>query len=138
MITIPPIVVGLFLADSLLVDPGNEDPSLFGLFRGKEFPSFPTPPVEMIAFFMSTGGRGDGILELTVYPLGENGDHDPNNWIYRKRKRCGFPTDDPNRVVNVALPTKSLRFHEPGDYLFVLTLEGQPVAERRLLVRLEN
>jgi hypothetical protein len=137
MVTVPPIVMGLLFADRVLLDPQSSEYSLIGLFQGKAYAAFPTPPVKMVVFLTVAGGRGDGEFELSVYQLDENGDHAPNRWIYRKRKACVFPSDDPNRVVEFDIPTKSLCFPKPGDYLFAVSLEGKPVAERRLLVRME-
>ena len=137
MVAVPPNVVGLIFASRLLIDTEKRDVSLIGIFQEKGFTSFPTAPVEMVVFVMVNGGRGEGLFELTVYQLDPHGEHEVGDWIYRKRKWYKFP-EDPNRILNVEIPIKSLRFPDAGEYLFVLTLDGRPVTERRLFVHLEK
>jgi hypothetical protein len=136
MVTIPPNVVGLIFANRLLIDKEKGDVSLIGIFQEKNFSSFPSDPVEMVVFVIVNGGRGEGFFELTVYQLDRHGDHEAEDWIYRKRKWYKFPDDDPNRILNVEIPIKSLRFPDVGEYLFSLTLDGKPVTERRMFIHM--
>ncbi len=88
----------------------------------------------MIVFAMVNGGRGDGSLQMGVYPL-DAGDYDPDtDWIYRQRKWIKFPTD-PNMIVSLERRVKSLVFLEPGEYLFVLSFDGKFIADRRMTIR---
>ena len=136
MLAVSPNVVGLIFASRLLVDLEKRDlVSLIGIFQDKNISSFPSLPVEMVAFVMLNGGRGEGHFELTVYQLDPHGEHEIGDWIYRKRVSCEFPVDDPNRVVNLWIPIKSLQFPDDGEYLFLLSADGKPVVERRMFIQ---
>lgn len=91
MVLVAPNVVGLVFANRVLIDPKAGEISLIGIFQNKAFSSFPTAPIEMVAFIMVSGGRGEGGFELTVCSLDEFGEHEPGDWIYRKRMLCVFP-----------------------------------------------
>src|SRR5438045_1574703 len=108
MVSIPPNVVHLIFANRLLSDKEKHDISLIGIFQMKGFSSFPTAPVEMVVFTMLKEGRGEGLLELTVFALDAEGEYDADDWIYRKRKWVSLPKD-PNVIMNARVETKSLR-----------------------------
>jgi hypothetical protein len=87
MLAIPPNIVGLIFADRFEIDVAKRELSLMGLFQAKSFSEFPSVPLGMIVFAMVTGGRGEGILQLTAHPLKFAGEADPEaDWIYRQRK----------------------------------------------------
>lgn len=135
---IKPQIVGLIFCDRIAVDPVKHEFSLVGLFQGRTFAKFPTSPMPLTVFGMISGGRGEGMLAVSAYPLGGQVLHDPeSDWIYRNSKWTRFP-DDPNMVVNVEFKVKNLVFPKPGEYLFVLSFEGDLIAERRMLVRKEK
>jgi hypothetical protein len=134
MLTVPPNLVNLIFAERLLLDRQRPDVSLIGIFQEKTISSVPSAPVEMVVFLLMNGARGVGLFELAVYRLDPHGEHKIGEWIYRKRLWFRFPENDPNRIVNIEIPIKSLRFPDVGEYLFELTVDGKHVTERRILI----
>jgi hypothetical protein len=138
MALIKPQIVGLIFCDRIAFDAVKSEYSLIGLFQGRAFAKFPTSPMQMTVFGMLSGGRGEGTLDVSAYPLDGQIPHDPKtDWVYRQTKWTKFP-DDPNMVVGIEFKVKNLVFPRPGEYLFVLSFEGDPIAERRMLIRKEK
>lgn len=54
-------------------------------------------------------------------------------WIYRQKRWVRFP-DNPLQVVNFEFAITKLVIPSPGEYLIVLTFDGNHVTERRMEV----
>jgi hypothetical protein len=131
MATIPPNIVGLFPTRRLEVNTHTKELSLVGMYSIFAFPRYPTSPLELTVFAMVNGGRGEGILELAVYPLVQPGADFPGKWIYRQQRWAKF-VGDPNFSTTVEFRLRRLIFSKPGDYLFVLAFDGKFVTDRRM------
>ena len=132
---ITPNPVGLYFIKRIDVNATDGDLSLIGLFQNRSFSTFPSAPAEMTVFTMLHGGRGEGILQLGVYLLNEMEEYNTkSDWIYRQRKWIRFP-NEPDFLVTIELKLRKLCFLNAGEYLFVLTFDGNLVTERRMSIR---
>jgi hypothetical protein len=132
MATIPPNVIGLIFAKRIEVDVQNAEFSLRGLFHHFAFAEYPSTPVEMVVFAVLTGGRGEGVLELTVHALNDMDEYDTaTGWVYRQQKWGRF-IDDPAQSITLEIRIKKLVFLKPGEYVFVLKFDRTAIAERRI------
>jgi hypothetical protein len=134
MATIPPNFFSLYLVRRIDVDPTAREMSLVGLVTKFSLPGFPATVPTMTAFATGSGGRGEGVLELSVHRLQDavGGDF-PGPWCYRNRKWIKF-LNDPNFVTTIEMRVNNLTFSKPGDYLFALSFDDKLITDRRIAV----
>jgi hypothetical protein len=56
----------LILCDRFEVDPDSREACLMGLFQGKSFRDFPSPPQTFTIYGVLFAGKGRGIMDLTI------------------------------------------------------------------------
>ena len=81
-------------------------------------------------FAALTSGLGSGMIEVTVVSL------ETDEQIYVRGGRVEFP--DRLAVVNIHFRVSEIRFPSPGPYELALSIDGEPIAQRRLEVYTER
>src|ERR1700731_8770 len=120
-----PMAVGLTLCNYVLIEAISHNVSLIGSFqsfRGDEFPFTPAP---FNAFASLIGGQGEDILELIVTQL------ETDDELFKMQHRMLFP--DRFKEVHVLFRVTNCIFPEVGAYLFTLLVDGEWMAQRRVL-----
>lgn len=121
-----PNTLALMLCDQVTFERGTQKPSLIGVFTGMAADEFPTVPQRIDAFAALTDGLGTGTVELQVT------EQSTGNMIYSMSVHLNFP--DPLRVINLRLRMRQCSFSAPGEYLFVLLVDDEELAHRRVQV----
>ena len=122
----PPKAVGLTLCDRVILEQGTKDPTLIGIFLNKKVGEFPTGPLPFTVFSELVGGRGTGAIEVIAVRLATR------EQIYSQRGAVTFP-DRPG-IIHVQFRVTKLCFPEACAYDFMLFIEGDLIAQRRLVV----
>ena len=121
-----PQALALTLCDRVIIEQGTRNPSLIGTFLARSVEQFPSEAVAFSAFAAVRGGRGTGIVELVAIRLATN------EQIYSQRGEVTFP--DRHAVVHAHFRVSGIRFPEPGSYEFMLLVDGDLIAQTRLVV----
>jgi hypothetical protein len=125
-----PIAIGLLLCDRVIVDKDTSSPSAIGIFTGLAVEHFPSDPQRFSVLSVLTDAQGDGRCRLAVYRLNEH-------WLrqeetYATEHAIRFP--DRFAVLNFHLRIRTIRFPEAGSYDFVLFVDADEIAHRRVRV----
>jgi hypothetical protein len=123
-----PIAIGLLLCDRVIVDKDTNSPSAIGIFTGLAVEQFPSDPQRFSVLCVLTDAQGDGRAKLGVYHLNEHWLRQEE--IYGTEHMIRFP--DRFAVVNFNLRVRTIRFPAPASYEFVLFVDGDEVAHRRV------
>ncbi len=124
--TPPPVAVSLILCEQVIVDRDSGNPSPINLFSTWRVDSFPSAPQRFFAFTYLTNGRGTAIERLVASRL------DTGEAVYDREAPISFP--DPVTTIYIRIRVQAFRFPAPGLYEFVLFVDSDPVAQRRLRV----
>jgi hypothetical protein len=120
------VVLGLTLCDLIIVEEETEKVSLIGTFTKLEVEEFPSAPKPFCVFAALTNGSGDATIDLVVTRL------DTDEDLYEEGVGVHFP----GKLTEVQLlfRIQDWTFPAPGWYQFVLLVDGEWVAQRRLEV----
>ncbi|MBW3538840.1 MAG: hypothetical protein KY476_01080 [Planctomycetes bacterium] len=120
--------LGLAVCDQIILDRDTQKPSLIGVFTGLSVNDFPSDPQRFSVAAFLTGGVGAATIAVRAVRLASG------EQIYRQEGEVSFR--DQTDIVNVLFRVRSIRFPEPGFYLFQLLVNDEPVpaAQRRLRV----
>lgn len=121
-----PTALGLILCEQVLVDQRTRNPSAINIFTGRAVEQFPSDPQRFSVFAALTDGQGDGTIELVGVRL------DTGDQFYAQQHPIHFPQRAV--VVNVHIRVRNLRFPVAGWYEFLLLIDRELVAGRRLRV----
>jgi hypothetical protein len=125
-----PIVIGLLLCDRVIVDRDTNSPSAIGIFTGLAVEHFPSDSQRFSVLSVLTDAQGDGRCRLAVYRLDEHWLRQEE--IYATEHMLRFP--DRFAVVNFHLRLRTIRFPVSGSYEFVLFVDADEIAHRRVRV----
>ncbi len=125
-----PIAIGLLLCDRVIVDKDTSSPSAIGIFTGLAVEGFPSDAQRFSVLSVLTDAQGEGRCKLTVYRLSEHWLRQEE--IYATGHTIGFP--DRFAVVNFHLRVRTIRFPVAASYEFVLFVDADEVAHRRVRV----
>jgi hypothetical protein len=122
-----PSALGLFLCDQVIFDRDNGKPTLVGIFDAIRCNQFPSPIKPMDAYAVITDGQGTVTLDLVVSSI-ESGE---------AITALSMEQDlsDPLAICHVRFRIRAPSFAAPGQYLFELLADGEPICHRRLHVR---
>ncbi len=120
--TPPPVALGMFICEQVIVDQRTQNPSPISIFTGLAVTGFPSPPQRFSVFSSLTNGRGSAVIRLVVSRL-DNGEE-----CYQQSHTMDFPT--PLMISNVLLRVQEIRFPVSGRYEFVLFVDSDPIAQR--------
>jgi hypothetical protein len=121
-----PMAVGLTLCHYAAVEEGGHDVTLAGCFLriwGDKFP-FAAPP--FYVFGSLIGGSGEGTVELVISEL------ETDEEMYAVQDRLEFL--DRLTEARVLFQLENCSFPRPGEYLFTMLLDGEWMAQRRIVV----
>jgi hypothetical protein len=124
--TPPPTALALILCEQVIVDSRTKNPSPINIFTGLAVEQFPSDPQRFSIFAALNDGYGDGTMELVGIRL------DTGDQFYAQRHPISFP--DRWVVVNVNIRVRRLRFPVPGRYEFMLLIDSELIAQRKLRV----
>jgi hypothetical protein len=127
-----PIAIGLLLCDRVIVDKDTNSPSALGIFTGLAVENFPSESQRFSVLSVLTDAQGYGRSKLAVFRLNEHWLRQEE--IYVAQNVIRFP--DRFAVVNFNLRVRTIRFPVSGSYEFVLFVDGDEVAHRRVRVYL--
>jgi hypothetical protein len=125
-----PIAIGLLLCDRVIVDKDTNSPSAIGIFTGLAVEQFPSDAQRFSVFSVLTDAQGDGQGKLAVHRLNEHWLRQEE--IYATQHTIRFP--DRFAVVNFNLRVRTIRFPAAGSYEFVLFVDDDELAHRRVRV----
>jgi hypothetical protein len=120
------MVVGLTFCEYVIVHEARRNVSLIGLFKGLPVSSFPSDPQRFYVCATLSGGAGHGIIRVVGTRLATD------EQVYAKETAVFFP--DRLRTVYVLHEVGGCVFPEAGPYLFTLLLDGEWLADRRVIV----
>ncbi len=123
-----PIAIGLLLCDRVIVDKDTNSPSAIGILPAVE--QFPSDSQRFSVLSVLTDAQGDGRGKLAVYRLDEHWLRQEE--IYATEHTIRFP--DRFAVVNLNLRVRTIRFPASASYEFVLFVDADEVAHRRVRV----
>jgi len=126
-----PLAIALQLAEELEFHATEYKVYLRGIVNVLDFSTYSSGKRPLCAFLLLTDGRGEGELRLEVLEVKASAEAVR---IYRNSCWMTFPPD-PLLVVHKVIQLKNIRFRSPGEHLFVVTFDGQTVADRRVLVQ---
>ena len=124
-----PVAIGVLLCDRVIVDKDTNSPSI-GIFTGLAVESFPSESQRFSVLAMLTDAQGDGRARVAVYRLDEHWLRQDE--IYATEHAIRFP--DRFAVINFSLRVRTIRFPAPAIYEFVMFVDSDEVAHRRLRV----
>jgi uncharacterized protein DUF6941 len=122
----PPQALSVTLCDRVIIEQGTKNPTVVGIFLARKVEAFPSEPVAFSVFVPLTDGSGTGTIELVAVRL------DTNDQIYAQRGEVVFPHR--LAVVNVHFRVSKIRFPAPGSYAFMLLVDSDLIAQRRVEV----
>ena len=122
-----PVTVGLMLANQVIVDRTTLNPSMVGTFTGLGVEEFPCTPQRFSVWSALTHGTGNGRIELRVFSLRTI------RQIYVQRGTIHFP--DLTDVVYASFRVRSIRFPQPGYYLFRLFIDDSLIPQAMCRLR---
>ena len=120
----PPQAQALTLCDRVIIEQGTKNPTLVGIFLARRVDEFPSEPVAFSVFVPLTEGSGTGTIELVAVRL------ETDDQIYAQRGEVHFPHRF--AVVNAHFRVSKIRFPAPGSYAFMLLIDGDLIAQRRV------
>jgi hypothetical protein len=122
-----PVAVGLTLCDYLVIEEGTRKVSLVGYLVKLTAERFPFTPPPFYVFAALTDGLGDATIDLVVSRL------DSLDELYARQLRVNFSSR--LRERQVVFRISDCVFGAPGAYQFTLYVDGEWVAQRRLVIR---
>ena len=121
-----PQALGLTLCERVIIEQGTKNPTLVGIFLAMKVEGFPSEPAQFSVFASLMDGSGSGIIELVAVRL------ETDEQVYSQRGQVMFPHR--LAVVNVHFRVSKIRFPSPGLYAFMLFIDGELIAQRRVEV----
>ncbi|MBY0229310.1 MAG: hypothetical protein K2W96_08540 [Gemmataceae bacterium] len=121
-----PTAVGLTLCDNSIIERGTNKRTTVGSFSRLAFLRFPATAPSFFAVATLVGGSGEGIAELILTRL------DTGEELHSVRGPVRF--SDRLNEVHCHSRLASLVFPAPGAYQFTLLIDGQWVAQKRLVI----
>jgi hypothetical protein len=121
-----PQALGLTLCDRVIIEQVTKNPTLVGIFLTRRVEGFPSEPVAFSAFVPLTDGSGTGTIELVAVRL------ETEEQIYSQQGEVTFPHRF--AVINAHFRVSKIRFPAPGSYSFILVVDGDLIAQRRVEV----
>src|SRR5947209_4111556 len=124
-----PVAVGLHLCEQVIVESGTHNVTLVNCFTFRRVRELPAAiPLVVVAFLAD--GLGEMSGELVISRL------DDLEEIYRIAGKVRFAT--PLRVVRFVVRLRDCWFPGEGTYQVSLLIDGEPIAQRRLIVAQEK
>jgi len=121
-----PVVVGLLLCESLIVEEGTHNVTLVNCFTTRKAEQFPSEPHRFTAFAVLTNGLGEVTIDVTIEHLEDYGE------VYRQSRRLRFT--DPLQEVRFILRITQCSFPTAGAYEINLSADGESLAAHRFQV----
>ena len=125
-----PVVTGLMLCDHVIYEEGTGKVSPIGIFNRLRVDKFPSTPIPFWVFAMLTDGLGMGKIKVVVTQL-ETG-------IEVLSRGSSVYFQDRLYMVNQRVKLTTCSFPAPGWYSITLSIDGVPVADRRLEILLQG
>ena len=125
-----PMAAGLTLCHYVAVEEGTRNVTLAGSFHQLVGSTFPLRLAPFCVFAPLVGGQGEGTVELVVTRL------QTDQELYRVHRRVAFP--DRFTEVGALFRLRNCVFPAAGAYFFTLLVDGEWMAQRRILVSLKE
>lgn len=121
-----PNVVGLVLCEQVITDATTRNVTLVNCFSRLRCPIFPSPPQWFVVSTVLTDGLGEATMALVVSRL------DTLEIVGRRQWPMRF--HDPQRATRLILRLTELSFPVAGGHQFILSADGEWVAQTSLQV----
>lgn len=121
-----PQALALALCERVVIEQGTKNPNLIGIFLARRVERFPAEPASFSAFVSLAEGAGTGHIELVSIRL------ETDEQIYLQKGTISFPHRF--AVINAHFRITKLQFPAAGSYMFMLLVDGELVAQRRIKV----
>ena len=134
-----PTCLAFLLCEAVTYDTTTSKHTLVGLLSDVRARAFPLTCPELVAYHELTGEQGSvsvalllaRLLDLPEAPAGRRSAVTLSAWRYP-----ATVIRSPEVVVKIAITLRDLSFPEPGDYAFVLEVDGTPLMVRGFEARL--
>jgi hypothetical protein len=126
----PPVAVGLYLCEQVIVEEGTRNVTLVNCFNHRVVDRVPSEPFPFIAFAIRADGMGEMPLEMKIEKL------DNLEVIYRRSLSYRFA--DPLQDIRGLFRIRDCPFPAAGSYQVMLTAGGELVAQRKLAILLKE
>ena len=123
-----PHVLAMVLCDQVIIDARTGKQSIIGSFSVIHSPRFPLRYPCLTVYAALTEGRGKTPLQLRLIDSEEE-----NKPVIDRTMNIAF--QDPRQVCELHSAFYNIQFPQSGEYRFQLMHEGEPLMERRLLLR---
>ena len=127
-LTVHPHVLAMMICDQVIIDARTGKQSIIGSFSVINAQRFPLRYPSMMVYVALTEGRGHTPLQLRLVDLNEE-----EKPVVDRAMSISF--QDPRQVAELHSVFYNLVFPKPGEYRFQLFSQGEPLMERRLMVR---
>ena len=127
-LSVHPHVLAMMICDQVIIDARTGKQSLIGSFSVINTPRFPLRYPCMMVYVALTEGHGKTPLQLRL--IDSNEEEKP---VIDRALHIDF--QDPRQVCELHSAFYNLVFPKPGEYRFQLFSQGEPLMERRLLLR---
>lgn len=127
-LVVHPHVLAMVICDQVIIDARTGKQSIIGSFSVVNSPRFPVRYPCITVYVALTEGHGKTPLQLRL--IDSNEEEKP---VIDRTLSINF--QDPRQVCELHSAFYNLVFPKPGEYRFQLFSQGEPLMERRLLVR---
>ena len=127
-VKVHPHVLAMLICDQVIIDARTGKQSIIGSFSVINATRFPLRYPCMMVYAALTEGHGKTPLQLRLIDADE--ETEP---VVDRTLQISF--NDPRQVCELHSAFYGLSFPQPGEYRFQLFSSGEPLMERRLLLR---
>lgn len=127
-VTIHPHVMAMLICDQVIIDARTGKQSIIGSFSVINATRYPLRYPCLMVYVALTEGRGKTPLRLRLIDANEE-----SKPVVDRTLQITFK--DPRQVCELHSAFYGLSFPQPGEYRFQLFSSGEPLMERRLLLR---
>jgi hypothetical protein len=135
----PPVCLAFILCERVTHDPLTGKHTLVGLLDDYRTLRVPCVCPSLVVYAELTGSQGRLELVVRIVRLlqGSAAGSEPTSAAPISTWSCGAATlQNPDAVAKIDICLEELRLPAHGDYLFILVVNGTPVAARRFTVAL--
>jgi hypothetical protein len=125
--TPPPLAVGRIVCEKAIIEEGTRDITLVGALPKVIVERFPSQSRSFFIYALLTNGLGPAKIDIVVTHL------ETDQEVYTRQYVGRFP--DRLAELRLLAHLRDLSFFAAGSYLFALLVDGDLVAQRRVLVR---
>jgi hypothetical protein len=122
-----PNAIGLYLCEQVIYEEGTRNVTLVNCFTRRWVSQLPSDPISFIVFATLTDGLGTMTVEVSIQR--------PDNLEEIYQASLQLELDSPLREARCRFPFVNCVFPIEGAYPVFLLIDGEAVAQKRLIIR---